>query len=167
MTVQEALDHDWQVGEKLWEVYYTYPRNLAMQFKGFNEYFPVGVIEVTVKEVKRSETEYKKSFESVGVVLEADWGMREDDIPYHNTQLAAMITHSSIQPDFYTHLEFCEDKFFNKEDAEKRYREVAEYWNKKLKQFHKKQLKKLENARKEYEKLLAEGVINVEEYLIK
>ena len=29
MTVKEALAHDWQVGEKLWEVYYKYNKDIT------------------------------------------------------------------------------------------------------------------------------------------
>ena len=66
----------------------------------------------------------------------------------------------------YSKQKFCSDKFFNKEDAEKRFRKVVEQWNKKVKSFQESQKTKLEEAKKQYEALLNKGLIDIEKNTI-
>ena len=59
------------------------------------------------------------------------------------------------------------DKFFEKKDAEKRFKTAVENWNKQVQRFQAKQKKKIEKAKGEYENLLAAGVIDVDKHIIK
>ena len=59
------------------------------------------------------------------------------------------------------------DKFFDKKKAEKRYNTAINSWNKKVQQFQNNQKAKIESAKREYDKLLASGVIDADEHLIK
>jgi hypothetical protein len=165
MTVREVLAHDWQVGEKLWEVYYKYNKEITTGKGIFMTSQPVGIIEVTVTKVERNNPEYSDDFESIRLTLNGDWGFKSTyDNPYSNTIITAMVTHGiyGSKGDRYDHQKFCSDKFFNKEDAEKRFKKVVEQWNKKVKNFQESQKIKLEAAKKQYEALLNKGLIDVE-----
>ena len=164
MTVKEALSHDWKEGEKLWEVYYKYNREITEKNWMFMTKQPVGVIEVTVKNVERKKAE--GVYESVGVSLTADWGMDEEDVCYGNSCLHAIVNYLSWGEQ-YSHQEFCVDKFFNKKDAEKRLKVAVNSWNKKVKRFQDNQKAKIKKAKREYEKLCASGVIDANEHMIK
>ena len=166
MTIQEILDHDWKIGEKLWEVYYIYPTDIGYEYQlNADEYlFPVGVIEITVKDFKVYTPKEKDVYTNVDVDFDGDWGSGQN-VPYSNTTLRGMVSHlfgyNSYTGNFY------EDKFFEKKDAEARYKEAVKKWNKKIKQLHKKQKDRLERAKAQYEKLLSDGLIDVERYTIK
>lgn len=131
MKPQEVLEHEWKEGEKFWEVYYKYNNDIKSNSWWKPTIQPVGVIEVTVKKVEWSEAK-NGWFKSVHIDLDADWGI--PDPPFINTVLTAMITYGSVKT-FYSNKEFCVDKFFDKEDAEKRYKDAVRNWNKKLKRF--------------------------------
>ena len=171
MTVREVLSHDWQVGEKLWEVYYKYNKEITTGKGTFMTSQPVGIIEVTVTEIERNNPEYRDDWESICLTLKGDWGFESPyDNPYSNTIITAMVTYDRIyghKGDRYDHQKFCSDKFFNKEDAEKRFKKAVEQWNKKVKAFQDSQKAKLEKAKKQYEALLNKGLINIENNTIK
>ena len=109
MKVQEALDHDWQVGEKLWEVYYKYNSDITTRGGIFRTRQPVGVIEITVTKAERRKAE-TGWFESINIELNADWGLDEDDNCYINTCIGGMITYRSSGGSYYSNKEFCQDK---------------------------------------------------------
>ena len=120
---------------------------------------PVGIIEVEVVKIERSDPKYKFDWENISIDLKGDWGFKSiHDNPYSNTIISAMVTKTS-NTCRYEKQKFCFDKFFNKEDAEKRFTKVVEQWNKKVKEFQKEQKIKLKEAKKQYEKLLNEGLI--------
>ena len=166
MTVKEALAHDWQVGEKLWEVYYKFNKEITTGKGTFMTNQPVGIIEVTVTKIERNNPEYRDDWESVNLTLKGDWGFESPyDNPYSNTIISAMIT-KNYDTCSYSKQKFCSDKFFNKEDAEKRFKKVVEQWNKKVKSFQESQKTKLEEAQKQYEALLNKGLIDIEKNTI-
>lgn len=161
MKVQEALDHKWTKGEKLWEVYYKLNHDITTHNGSFCTHEPVGIIEVTVKKVELHEY---FSFKSINLDLTGDWKLGDDNA-YPNTVLCGMINYQSTG-NFYSNQRFCTDKFFNKEDAEKRFKKVVEQWNKKVKAFQESQKTKLEEAKKQYEVLLNKGLIDIEKNTI-
>lgn len=165
MTVKEALSHDWQIGEKIWEVYYKYNKDITTGKGMFMTCQPVGIIEVEVVNIERSNPEYKIDWENVTITLKGDWKFNNYDNPYSNTIITAMVTHNSYG-DRYDHQQFCTDKFFNKKDAEKRFKKAVEQWNKKVKTFQESQKNKIDEAKKKYEKLLKNGLINIEDNTI-
>ena len=161
MTVREVLSHDWQVGEKLWEVYYKYNKEITTGQGTFMTSQPVGIIEVTVNKVELNEY---SDFKSIRLNLIGDWKLGDDNV-YSNTVLCGMITYQS-SGNFYSNQKFCADKFFNKEDAEKRFKKAVEQWNKKVKTFQESQKNKLKEAKKQYEALLNKGLIDIEKNTI-
>jgi hypothetical protein len=162
MTVKEVLAHDWQVGEKLWEVYYKYNKEITTGKGAFMTNQPVGIIEVTVTKIERNNPEYRNDWEYIKLTLKGDWGFKSPyDNPCLNTDITAMVSHG-CGGDRYDHQKYCSDKFFNKEDAEKRFVDVVEQWNKKVKKFQESQKNKLKKAKKQYEALLNKGLIDVE-----
>ena len=166
MTVKEALAHDWQVGEKLWEVYYKYNKEITTGKGTFMTCQPVGIIEVEVTKIEKSDPKYKFDWENINITLKGDWGFNNiHDNPYSNTIISAMIT-KNYNTCSYSKQKFCSDKFFNKEDAEKRFKKVVEQWNKKVKSFQESQKTKLEEAQKQYEALLNKGLIDIEKNTI-
>ena len=171
MTVKEALSHNWQIGEKLYEVYYKYNRDITTGNGTFMTCQPVGIIEVEVTNIERSNPEYKDDWENIRITLNGDFGCNWRDTPHKNTIITAMVTHNrnyeGIIYDNYDHQQFCTDKFFNKKDAEKRFKKAVEQWNKKVKEFQKSQKNKINEAKKKYEELLKKGLINIEDNLIK
>ena len=170
MTVKEVLAHDWRVGEKLWEVYYKYNKEITTGKGTFMASQPVGIIEVTVTKIERNNPEYRDDYEIVNLTLNGDWGFESPyDNPYSNTIITDMVTYDRIyghKGDKYDHQKFCSDKFFNKEDAEKRFKKVVEQWNKKVKAFQESQKTKLEEAQKQYEALLNKGLIDIKKNTI-
>ena len=166
MKVQEALDHDWQVGEKLWEVYYKYNSEITTRGGIFRTRQPVGVIEITVTKAERRKAE-TGWFESINIELNADWGLDEDDNCYINTCIGGMITYRSSGGSYYSNKEFCQDKFFTKKEAEKRYKAAVKTWNKKVERFQAEQKEKLAKAKQKYKKLLSEGIIDTNQHIIK
>lgn len=167
MTVKEALEHNWQIGEKLWEVYYKFNKDITTHNGTFMTEQPVGIIEVEVVKIERTDPKYKWDWENISIDLKGDWGFKSIyDNPYSNTIISAMVTKTS-NTCRYEKQKFCSDKFFNKEDAEKRFTKVVEQWNKKVKDFQKEQKIKLKEAKKQYEKLLNEGLINIENNIVK
>jgi len=163
MKPQEVLVHEWKEGEKLWTVYYKYNDDIKSGCEWRTTVQPVGVIEVTAKKVEWAGAK-DGWFKSVRIELDADWGI--PDPPYINTLLSAMITYGSGNT-YYSNKEFCVDKFFDKKDAEKRYKNAVRNWNRKVKRFQASQKEKIEKAKEEYEKLLAAGVVDVDKYTIK
>ena len=161
MKPEEALNHNWQEGEKLWEVYYKY--NTEIGDRGGSDQ-PVGVIEVTAKDVEIHDCGW---FKSVRLRLDADWGLDEDSCCYGNTVLTAMITYSTTGGFYYDNKEFCRNKFFTKKEAEKRYKAAVKTWNNKVKQFHDAQQAKIDAARKRYEELIASGTVDMNLHIIK
>ena len=169
MTVKEALSHDWQIGEKLYEVYYKFNEDITTCNGMFMTEQPVGIIEVEVTNIERSNPRHKDDWENINIALKGDFG--SGNIPHKNTTLTAMVTHNrnyeGTKYDYYDHQKFCTDKFFNKKDAEKRFKKAVEQWNKKVKTFQESQKNKIDEAKKKYEKLLKNGLINIEDNLIK
>jgi hypothetical protein len=163
MKPQEVLVHEWKEGEKLWAVYYKYNDDIKSDSLWKTTVQPIGVIEVTAKKVEWTGAK-DGWFRSVRITLDADWGI--PDPPYINTMLTAMITYGSGNT-YYSNKEFCIDKFFDKKDAEMRYKDAVRNWNRKVKRFQASQKAKIEKAKEEYEKLLAAGVIDVDKYTIK
>lgn len=166
MTVKEALNHDWQIGEKLWEVYYKFNNDITTHNGTFMTEQPVGIIEVEVTKIEKSDPKYKSDWENISISLKGDWGYSILGNPYSNTIISAMVdkTYNTCR---YEKQKYCSDKFFNKEDAEKRFTKVVEQWNKKVKNFQNTQKIKLKEAKKQYEKLLNKGLINIENNIIK
>lgn len=166
MTVKEALSHDWQIGEKIWEVYYKFNKDITTHNGSFMTEQPVGIVEVEVTNIERSNPEHKDDWENINITLKGDFGCNWRDTPYKNTIITAMVTHNrsydGTKYDRYDHQQFCSDKFFNKKDAEKRFKKVVEQWNKKVETFQKSQKIKLDEAKKKYEELLKIGLINIE-----
>lgn len=167
MTVKEVLAHDWQIGEKICEVYYKYNKEITTCNGTFMTCQPVGIVEVEVTKIERSDPKFKIDWENINITLKGDWGFNNIyDNPYSNTFITAMVT-KNCNTCSYTKQKFCSDKFFNKEDAEKRFIKVVEQWNKKVKTFQESQRIKLDKAKKQYEKLLNKGLINIENNIIK
>lgn len=170
MTVKEALSHNWQIGEKIWEVYYKYNEDITTGKGQFMTHQPVGIIEVEVTEIERSDPEYKDDWENIRITLKGDWGINNYDNDYSNTIITATVTHNrsydGTKYDRYNHQKFCSDKFFNKNDAEKRFKKTVEQWNKKVKTFHQSQKNKINEAKKKYEELLKNGLINIDNNII-
>ena len=170
MTVKEALSHDWQIGEKIWEVYYKYNKDITTCNGMFMTEQPAGIIEVEVTNIERSNPRHKDDWENINITLKGDFGCDWRDVPHKNTIITAMVTHNNYDGtiyDRYDHLKFCTDKFFNKKDAEKRLKKAVEQWNKKVKTFQESQKNKIDEAKKKYEELLKNGLINIEDNLIK
>lgn len=170
MTVKEALSHDWQIGEKLYEVYYKFNEEITKCNGMFMTEQPIGIIEVEVTNIERSNPEYKDDWENISITLNGDFGSDYRNTPHKNSILTAMVTHNrsydGTKYDRYDHQQFCTDKFFNKKDAEKRFKKAVEQWNKKVEAFQKSQKNKLDEAKKKYEKLLKNGLINIEDNTI-
>lgn len=163
MTPKQALEHDWKVGEKLWAVYYKYNSEITEKNGFFRTEQPVGVIEVTVTDVERFKAS-DGSFESVTASITANWGL--DEVCYSDTLVRGMVDYTRWG-ERYSHGEFCVDKFFDKKKAEKRYKTAVNSWNKKVQQFQNNQKAKIEKAKREYERLLAAGVVDANEHTIK
>lgn len=126
MTAKEALEHNWYVGEKIWIVYHKYNSEINDRWRVCQ---PIGVMEVTVSYIDRT-SEYKDVWESIEIHFTGNWINRENDIPYIDYHLASLVDH--YNGDKWTHSEFCTNKFFTKEDAEKRLKKEIIAWNKKV-----------------------------------
>lgn len=163
MKPEEALNHNWQEGEKLWEVYYKYNSEIQIR-DGFKSHQPVGVIEVTVKTVEIDDCGW---FKSVNLELEGDWGLDKESCCYDNTILTTMITYRETGGFYYSNKEFCREKFFTKKEAEKRYKAAVKTWNNKVQRFHDDQKAEIEAARKRYEDLIASGTVDMNLHIIK
>lgn len=142
MTVKEAIEHDWKVGEKLWEVYFSLEENIPGKK-------PLGIIEVEVTKVERND-KWKDRYEYVELRLNGDFNLNDDDNFSDNNVLSAIVNHYKWG-DVYDHQDFCVCKFFTKEEAEKRLKSEVKKWNNHLKEYKKNLKYDLEEAKKELE----------------
>ena len=146
MKVQEALEHNWEKGEKLWAVYHKHNKEITTKSGMFMTEEPVGIIEVTVEKVERKKREGVYAYESLTLDLTADWGLDLDDVCYKDTVLYAFVEYKNCEK-IYCKSNFCIDKFFEKKDAEKRFKTAVENWNKQVQRFQAKQKKKLKKSK--------------------
>ena len=155
MTPKEVLEHDWKIGEKIWEVYFSYNNSVSSQ-NGFSyTEKPVGVLEVEVTSIER-DNKWKKDWEHIKLTLNGEFNLDKDDITYGDTMMCAMVNHYGWG-DSYDHKEFCSKKFFTKEEAEVQLKKEVKNWNKRLKQFKesmKTGIKDLEKKIEEFQKSL-------------
>lgn len=147
MTVKEALQHDWAIGEKIWIVIHEYNSKITTRNGLFRSEKPIGIIEAKVSKIDR-HNEYKESYEYIAVDFKGKHMAKE--IPYIDLKLAAMVTHESYG-EVYDHAEFCTNKFFSKDAAEKRFKSEVSSWNKKVEKFKKDQAEKLKKNQKAIE----------------
>ncbi len=166
MKVQEALEHNWKKGEKLWAVYHKHNREITTRSGMFMTEEPVGIIEVTVENVERKKREGVYAYESLTLDLIANWGLDLDDVCYKDTVLYAFVNYENGEK-IYCKSNFCIDKFFEKKDAEKRFKTAVKNWNKQVERFQAKQKQKIEKVKGEYENLLSEGIIDINQHIIK
>lgn len=82
------------------------------------------------------------------------------DIPYIDYHLASLVEHHNYG-DSWTHSKFCTNKFFTKEDAEKRLKKEISSWNKRVITRKEQLEKRLKSVQKKAEKF------NIEDHLIK
>ena len=164
MKVKEALEHNWQIGEKVWVVCRQIIRTgpMACSCK------PMYILEVPVSGIKRDD-QWKIKWEYLEVSF--DWKsvnltIPSDDFDYESAILCAMVNHESYG-DRYDHNKWCTNKFFNKADAEKRLKKEIESWNKKVEQKIANEKANLKNAREEVERLEKVNEYNFDEYIIK
>ena len=123
MKVIDALEHDWKVGEKLWEVCFVYSRVIPAKHG-----YPVGVVEVEVENVERHK-EYANEWEAVKIKLNGDFPADiKDNVTYSSTILDAMVEHQPVN-DVYIHQNFCDYKYFSKAAAEASYKKEIKRWN--------------------------------------
>lgn len=128
MTAKEAFEHNWYVGEKIWIVYHKYNSEVNDNRRVSQ---PVGIMEVTVSYIDRTSG-YKNVWESIEVEFTGNWIIKDRwDIPYIDSHLASLVEHHDYG-DMWTHSDFCTNKFFTKEDAEKRLKKEISSWNKKV-----------------------------------
>ena len=147
MTVKEALQHDWAIGEKIWIVIHEYNSKITTRNGLFRSEKPIGIIEAKVSKIDR-HNEYKERYEYIAVDFKGKHMAKE--IPYSDLKLSAMVTHDSYG-EVYDHAEFCRNKFFSKDAAEKRFESEVSSWNKKVEKFKKDQAKKLKKNQKAIE----------------
>ena len=159
MTTKEVFEHDWKEGEKVWLVYYKYNRDITEKNGMFMTKQPAGVIEATVKKIEWSGREYLP-FKNITIELDADW---KNEPVYSDTFISVSIYYD--RPQKYSDSKWCVDKFFNKKDAEKRYKVAVKNWNKKVIKFQDNQRAKIEKAKQEYEKLKAAGTIDISKHI--
>lgn len=127
MTAKEALEHNWYVGEKIWIVYHKYNSEVNDRWRVPQ---PIGIMEVTVSNIDRT-TEYKDVWESIEIYFTGNWINNGKYIPYIDHHLASLVEHHDYG-DRWTHSKFCTNKFFTKEDAEKRLNKEIIAWNKRV-----------------------------------
>lgn len=164
MKVKEALEHNWQIGEKVWVVCRQIIRNGPMS----GSCKPMYILEVPVSGIKRDD-QWKIKWEYLEVNF--DWESVNLTIPgsdfdYESAILCAMVTHYGSR-DTYDHAGWCTNKFFNKADAEKRLKKEIESWNKKVEQKIANEKANLKNVKKELERLEKVNNYNFDEYIIK
>lgn len=162
MTAKEALEHNWYVGEKIWIVYHKYNCEVNDRWRVPQ---PIGIMEVTVSSIDHT-TEYKNVWESIKINFTGNW-INKNDIVYIDCHLASMVEHYNYG-DRWTHSEFCTNKFFTKEEAEKRLKKEISSWNKRviarkeqLEKRAKRAIGKSKSDQKKAEKF------NIEDHLIK
>ena len=167
MTPKEVLEHNWQIGEKVWIV--CEEQVLDGPLKG--KYKPVKIEEVSVLQIK-PDNRWPDTYKYIEVLF--DWksiGVDPESCPpypysYHSLVLAAMVEYNKYGDD-YIHNEFCLNKFFNKQDAEKRFKECIESWNKRVKAKIETVNRAFERAKNEFENAKENKEYNFDKYLIK
>lgn len=163
MTPKEVLEHNWTVGERLWEVCFAYDSRIGGSK-------PLGVVEVEVVKIERDDR-WLEDWEYIKLELRGNYAnlsVEPDDLAYENTIMCAMVNHDRIYGDSYSHLEFCTYKYFDRADALDRLKKEAAKWNKKAKTWRTKQLSRLDELMKEVEKQQKlVNSIDLDEILIK
>ena len=163
MTPKEVLEHDWKIGELLWEVCFTYDRTLWSSK-------PLSVVEVEVIGINRVDT-CKSDYEYVELELRGNFNnlsVDPGDLDYKNTKMCAMVDHVPYFGDSYHHHQFCTHKYFKKADAVERFKKEVAKWNKRAKTYRTNQLNKLDDLMKkveEQQKLV--NSIDLDELIIK
>lgn len=150
MTPKEVLEHNWTVGERLWEVCFAYDSTIG----GLK---PLGVVEVEVVKIERDDR-WKSDWEYISLKLKPVGCCGNflpvdlEDLTYEATVICAMVNHDKTYGDSYSHLRFCTHKSFDRSIAEERFKKEVAKWNKRAKAWRTKQLSQLDELMKELEK---------------
>ena len=150
MTPKEVLEHDWKIGEKIWEVCFSYNKSVTTNGGFFCTEKPVGVVEVEVTNIERDD-EWKDDWEYIELALNGEFKVDNyDNLPYSDTMMCAMVNHDRWG-DTYDHKQFCSKKFFTKKEAESQLKKDVKAWNNRVKQYKENQRRIIEDAKKTIE----------------
>lgn len=131
MTPKQVIEHDWQIGEKLYEVYH-----IPIDFQSETIFDtpsrltkPEGIIEVQVVNIEKS-FDPQTNFEYIQLTLDGNFSTLNDKVLIENTYLIAGIRPDKHYDEYYN--EVCTRKFFTKKEAETQLDKETYFYNEQM-----------------------------------